>query len=134
MPFKVEWDRYAVAFDLNPGQGALWPHNSPHRIVNADTLNVSYATNHSTLQSEYRKSVYLANRYFRRRWGFPTRSVEEHGVMAYVKTNAYRMCRRVGLDRSRPSFEYRSTLVIDPDAATGVAELQVEARTDFGHN
>lgn len=132
MPFSLEWDRYAVAFDLNPGEGALWPHNSPHRIVNTDTLNVSYATNHSTLQSEHRKSVYLANRFFRRRWKLPVRSVEEHGAVASLKTNAYRLCRRLGLDRSPPSFDYRAKFVIDPNAPLGVKKLESEVRAGFG--
>lgn len=132
MPYQLAWDRFAVAFDLKPGQGALWPQNSPHRVVNADTLNVSLATNHSTIPSEHRKLVYLANRFFRRRCGLPTRSIEENGVWPRVKTNAYRVCRRLGLDRGARSFDYRAALKIDPAAPGGVSKLDAPVRVGFG--
>ena len=131
MPYKREWDTAAVSFDLKPGQGALWPHNSPHRVVNSATLNVSYATNHSTEQSEYRKLIYIANRFFRRRWHLPFRSVEEHGLWPRLKTDAYRVCRRLGLDPTKPTFEYRTTLKLDPLAPAGVSKLADGVRTSF---
>ena len=131
MPFEPDWDAYSVAFDLKPGDGALWPHNSPHRVVNADTLNVSLATNHSTPQSEYRKLIYLANRFFRRRWHIPVRSVAEHGLVPRLKTDAYRVCRRLGMDPGKPSFNYRTVWRIDPAAPGGISRLDGEVRTSF---
>jgi hypothetical protein len=132
MPYKLEWDRFAVVFDLKPGHGALWPQNSPHRVVNADTLNVSLATNHSTVQSEHRKLVYLANRFFHRRCGLPLRSVEERGTWPRVKTNTYRVCRRLGLDQRKRSFDYRAVFRVDPGAPDGVSRLETEIRVGFG--
>jgi len=131
MPFDVAWDAEAVAFDLKPGEGALWPHNSPHRVVNAGTLNVSLATNHSTPQSEYRKLIYLANRFFRRRWHIPARSVAEHGLFPRIKSDAYRVCRRLRMDPTKPSFNYHAVWRIDPAAPLGISRLDGEVRASF---
>ncbi len=131
MPYDRAWDDCAVVYQLEPGDGALWPHNSPHRVVNTDTLNVSLATNHTTKQSEHRKLVYLANRFFRRRWHLPFRSTSEQGSWPRAKVDAYRVCRKLGLDRRKASFDYRATLRIDPHAPGGISRLDEAVRTSF---
>ncbi len=82
MPFDPSFDDLAVVYDLKPGDVASWPHNSPHRVVNTGALNVSLSTNHWTEESEHRKLVYVANRFFRRRVGFPVTSTREDGMWA----------------------------------------------------
>jgi hypothetical protein len=131
MPYERAWDKFAVVYELKPGDGALWPHNSPHRVVNTDTLNVSLATNHMTSQSEHRKLVYLANRFFRRRWHLPFRSINERGPWPRAKIDAYRVCRKLGLDRRKASFDYRASLKIDPHATSGISRLDEAVRTAF---
>jgi hypothetical protein len=131
MPFDLAFDDVAVVYDLEPGDVASWPHNSPHRVVNVDALNVSLSTNHWTQESEHRKLVYTANRFFRRRVGLPMTSTREDGLWAAGKCFAYLVCRRLGLDPTKPSFEYRAKFRVDPAAPLGVAPLQETARTSF---
>jgi hypothetical protein len=131
MPFDPSFDHLAVAYDLKPGDVASWPHNSPHRVVNTDGLNVSLSTNHWTRESEHRKLVYVANRFFRRRVGFPMTSTREDGVWAKGKCLAYLVCRRLGFDKTKPSFQYEAKFRVDPNAPLGVAPLSEPARTSF---
>jgi len=131
VPYERGFDDSAVCYDLKPGEVASWPHNAPHRVVNRGSLNVSLSTNHSTLESERRKLVYLANRFFRNRFGLPVSSIREHGLAADAKCFAYRVCRRLGVERSKPSFEYRAKLRVDPTAPLGVTHLDRAVRTAF---
>jgi hypothetical protein len=131
MPYETWFDQFAVHYDLKPGEVASWPHNSPHRVVNLGNLNVSLSTNHSTPESEHRKLVYLANRFYRRRVGLPTTSTRENGLLANAKCFSYRVCRRLGLDPVKPSFEYRAKFRVDPRAPLGVAPLERAVRTAF---
>lgn len=131
MPFDPAFDDLAVVYDLKPGDVASWPHNSPHRVVNTSALNVSLSTNHWTQESEHRKLVYVANRFFRRRVGLPMVSTREDGAWASVKCFAYRVCRRLGLDKTKPSFQYEAKYRVDPTAPLGIAPLKEAARTSF---
>ena len=42
------FDEHAQVLDLAPGDMATWPRNCPHRVRNADCLNVSFTTEHWT--------------------------------------------------------------------------------------
>ena len=42
--YAPEWDRDGIAYDLEPGMAANWPHLWPHRVDNIDGLNVSMQT------------------------------------------------------------------------------------------
>lgn len=48
MPFEPWFDDHAWVHDLEPGQMLHWPHNYPHRVQNADCMNVSLTTEHWT--------------------------------------------------------------------------------------
>jgi hypothetical protein len=131
MPYDRDFDKHAVYYDLQPGDVASWPHNAPHRVVNDGSLNVSLSTNHGTPESEHRKLVYLANRFFHRRWGLPATSTREEGLVANGKCLAYRAFRKAGLDPVRPTFDYRAKYRVDPLATSGITQLREAARTAF---
>ncbi len=46
--YDPAFDAEAEVFDLAPGDVATWPRNCPHRVRNADCLNVSFTTEHWT--------------------------------------------------------------------------------------
>lgn len=131
MPFDPTFDDAATAYDLNPGDVASWPHNAPHRVVNSGTFNVSLSTNHWTEASEHRKLVYVSNRFFRRRFGIPTRSTREDGLWTRGKCFSYLVCRRLGLDKTKTTFKYEAKYRVDPSAPLGITPLKEASRTAF---
>jgi hypothetical protein len=123
IPYSPEFDRDATLFELNPGDMIWWPHNAPHRIENLDSLNVSLSTRYQTDDSERRKLVYNANRFFRRKLGFRSLSTQETGIACSFKCLAYRMCRKVGLREKATGYVYRTNLRIDPNGIHGLSVL-----------
>jgi hypothetical protein len=101
VPYVAALDSGAEVFDLEPGQWIAWPHNSPHRIANLDSLNVSLVTEHTTPTGQRRSRVYLANRFLRTRLGVRNPSAREDGVVAVAKTVVQRVARKLGLDPVR---------------------------------
>ena len=123
VPFRVDWDKKARVFDLQPGDVISWPQNAPHRVVNVQGLNVSLSTVHETEETDRRKLVYCANRLFRRKYGLGFRATTETGMGSYLKQFAYRAVRRMGLVPPAARRVYLTTLRIDPKAPNGVREL-----------
>ncbi len=122
LPYRREFDRAAIAYDLAPGHWATWPQNAPHRVTNQADLNVSLATEYYTSATQRRQQVYLANRFFRTRLHVRQLSQQETGVRAFLKTVVHRSAHRIGLDplplrRHEPSFR------VDPDAPGGIIPL-----------
>jgi hypothetical protein len=120
LPYQPSFDQHALAFDLKPGDVISWPQNAPHRVTNLGTINVSLSTGLSTIASEQRTLIFLANRFFRRRLGIPVRSTEQAGLAAAVKCFTYRASRRAGLVRTAQRTPYQPKLRIDPEAPLGV--------------
>jgi len=127
VPYSPEFDQYAVACDLNPGDAVWWPQNAPHRIQNSASFNVSLSTRYQTDESERRKLIYNANRFLRRKFGVHSLSVNETGVVSSFKCFTYRVCRRAGLDRNPPGYVYKTNLRVDPTAPLGYSTM-AEAR------
>jgi len=48
LPYASSFDAYAESYVLEPGEMASWPRACPHRVVNEDCVNVSFATEHWT--------------------------------------------------------------------------------------
>ena len=131
VPYSPDFDKDAVVCELNPGDAIWWPHNAPHRITNGDTFNVSLSTRYQTLESERRKLVYNANRFFRRKLGAGDLSVKETGAVNSVKTFTYRLCRRAGLDGNPPGYVYMTKLRIDPTAPLGYTTMAESVKPPF---
>lgn len=122
-PYSPAYELKARAYDLHPGEVLAWPQNSPHRVTNVEGVNVSLSTFHETEDSDRRKLVYCANRLFRRRYHLPFRSTAEAGLLAYLKRQAYRSLRRVGLAETAPRRVYLTNLRTDPRSPTGYSEV-----------
>ncbi len=123
IPYSPDFDKSADVYDLGPGDLVWWPQNAPHRIENLDTLNVSLSTRYHTEDSERRKLVYNANRFFRRRLGFRRLSVNESGIGSSVKCFGYRICRRAGWDNKAEGYVYKTKLRVDPKGSLGMTSL-----------
>lgn len=123
VPYSPIFDSDAVLYELAPGDMVWWPQNAPHRIENLDSLNVSLSTRYQTDQSERRKLVYNANRFFRKRIGLRKLAVRETGIMSSAKCFTYRVCRRLGLRDKTEGYAYRTNLRVDPAAENGISIL-----------
>jgi len=133
VPYSPEFDKDAIAYDLNPGDAIWWPQNAPHRITNSDSFNVSLSTRYQTEDSERRKLVYNANRFLRLKLGLSKLSVKESGLASSAKCFTYRLCRRAGLDRNPPGYVYTTKLRVDPTAACGYSTMPEAKRPPFSH-
>ncbi len=123
LPYENVYDEAAVVYDLAPGQWIAWPQNAPHRITNLDSVNVSLSTEHFTRQSRWRARVYVANRFFRTRLGLRGLSTREEGLAALMKTAAYRLARKAGLDNLQTK-QHIPLMRVDPDSPGGVVALE----------
>jgi hypothetical protein len=131
VPYSAEFDQHAELFDLRPGDAIWWPLNAPHRIENGDSFNVSLSTRYATSESERRKLVYNANRFFRKKFGWAGLSVKETGPICYAKCFTYRLCRNIGLEREVEGYSYMTDLRVDPTAPMGVMELTEPTKPPF---
>lgn len=122
MPYEAWFDDHAEIYDLKAGEMLTWALNGPHRIVNADCVNVSLATEHWT--SEIRR-VYAANYANRllRRAGVrdPARPVSGPGFWARAAIAAGH---KYALNRHA---QYLSTVEFEVDTAAPGSMREVKA-------
>lgn len=126
-----EFDNHAAAYDLDPGDLVWWPQNAPHRIENMDDLNVSLSTRYQTEESERRKLVYNANRFFRKKCGFRHLAVRENGLRPSIKCLAYQLCRRAGMDKDVEGYSYMTNLRVDPNSPSGMRTMSEACKPPF---
>lgn len=124
LDYDADFESAATAIDLHPGQVLAIPHYAPHRVENVSGLNVSLNTELTTLRTQRRNGVRMANRFFSRRMHLPVSSRESTGTAARAKRASYRALRRAGFDRKhvrRPTPD--AQLRIDASAADGVTPI-----------
>ena len=102
--YDPAFDRMAMVFDLEPGQMLTWPLNAPHRVENADCMNVSVTTEHWTPE----------NRRATRRCTWPTPCCGIAWACARASarspglaTGPRRRCRRPGVAAPGPAARRR---------------------------
>ena len=123
VPYRESYDEFANVYDLKPGELLVWPLNAPHRITNAESLNVSLSVPYGTALGERRSELYQANRYFRKRFGLPTRSTEDVGMAPFLKRFGFRAARRLGLTPVTSGRVYMTKLRVDPSSNGGVCPI-----------
>ena len=134
VPYETEFDRYALVYDVEPGQLLTWPQMTPHRVNNLDGLNVSLSTEHKNPRATRRLNVREANHWLRQHVGCCCSGTDPDGLAAHAKqtlARTVRLCRR--LQGAQPeSFTYTKTFKVDPSAPGGIvtdddAASEVEA-------
>jgi len=130
LEFHPEWDKFAVSYDLEPGEMVTWPQHTPHRVVNTGGVNVSLSTEHMTRAAARRNNIYLANRHFRQILPGRYRSTKLNGWRPALKEFALRAVRRLPLlaPKEPIGFQYPITFEVDLDAPFCVR--QFEAKTE----
>lgn len=102
--YEPSFDDGAGVYTLTPGQFIHWPQNSPHRVVNLDSYNVSLNTEFNTTQSLRKEHIYCWHRFLRLRgWLSERPSTAEQGLRAFLKATALRITRKLGL--WQPAFK-----------------------------
>ncbi|HWJ11939.1 MAG TPA: hypothetical protein VNS46_21330 [Nocardioides sp.] len=123
LPYDRSYDEHADVLDLEPGQAAWWPQNSPHRVENLDGLNVSLSTEHWTADSLRREHVWTANHYLRTTARRIPRSTRERGVVPAAKVATMRLGRRTGLLSVGQRRAPEPSFSVAPAAPDGVGPL-----------
>lgn len=66
LPYRKSHDDEATVYDLTPGKGLTWPQFLPHRVQNADCMNVSLSCEYMTLNSLIRANAIYTDGLLRR--------------------------------------------------------------------
>ena len=127
VPYDPDFDKYALVYDVHPGQLVTWPQHTPHRVTNLDGLNVSLSTEHKNPRARRRINVHLANQFLRRKFGFASLATDVDGPVAHVKQMLSRALRYSDRLRGaqRKQFTYPISFVVDPSAPGGIRLLDV---------
>ena len=120
--YDPAFDKDATVFDLHPGQMLHWPLNAPHRIVNADCLNVSFTTEHFTDDIRRQYYVNYANGILRNRFGRSNLSRRTDGPAYWSKLMLSAAYKLSGAKKKR-SQVFKVDFAVDPDAPRGVRSI-----------
>ncbi|SOB89132.1 cupin-like domain-containing protein [Stappia indica] len=97
--YDPSYDAAATVIDLTPGTALFWPLNWPHRVVNADSLNVSATVEYHTPKTRRHFAVNYANGVLRHGLGVTPRSRAIGGAGFWGKAAFAYACRKSGLAR-----------------------------------
>lgn len=121
VPYDPSWDKYALVYDVEPGQLLTWPQLAPHRVENTEGLCVSLSTEHKNPRARRRLNVHTGNYVMRKRFGWPCKSIAVDGFAAHAKQFFARLDRYAGklFGKEKEQWTYPITFVLDPSAPDG---------------
>ena len=122
LPYTQEFEAEATVLELQPGQAATWPLNSPHRVDNR-TFCVSVTTEYSTRESAMKNAAMMTNSAMRRYLKLNPLYERDGAIARRLKSVAGRVIRRTPLapDTTQPDLV---TFKIDPDTPGFVVDTQ----------
>lgn len=119
LPYEPWFDEHAQVIDLEPGRMLHWPLNCPHRIVNADCLNVSFTTEHWTNELRDAYAVNYANGILRRKLGASRLPRPRSGPGLYARIGLAAAWKLAGLQKRR-EHRFKIDFKVDPTAPWSV--------------
>ena len=123
LDYQPWFDEHAQVIDLEPGRMLHWPLNCPHRIVNADCLNVSFTTEHWTDELRNAYAVNYANGVLRRGLGAgAVLSRPSSGPGLYARMGLAAAWKYAGLQKRR-SQTFKVDFRVDPSAPCSVRPI-----------
>ncbi|MGB6229276.1 MAG: hypothetical protein WBF53_04015 [Litorimonas sp.] len=96
LPYTQDFERDATVLELQPGDGATWPLNAPHRVDN-QTFCVSVTTEYSTAESIIKNSAMVTNAVLRRYMRLSPLYERDGAVSRRVKSVAGRVLKKTPL-------------------------------------
>ncbi len=85
LTFEQGFEAAAQVIEMHPGMALTWPQNAPHRVENADCLNVSLSCEFMTLPALVRANALYTNGQLRRRFGLRPSLPGKPGPAAFGK-------------------------------------------------
>jgi hypothetical protein len=122
LKYDEGFDKEAIVYDLQPGQMLHWPLNAPHRIVNADCVNVSFTTEHFTPDIRRTYFVNYANGVLRNRLGISNLSQGITGPAYWGKFLVGAAYKVSGAKKKRAQV-FKIDFAVDPKAPRGVRSI-----------
>jgi len=122
LPYDPSFDEAAQSFELGPGDWATWPRNAPHRVRNADCVNVSFTTEHWTDDLRAGYAVDYANGLLRPLFGERDLSRATRGPAFWGKfaiAAAHKGWRKLKAQKMPLTIDFR----VDPGAAQGFSDV-----------
>lgn len=77
LPYKHAFDKGARVFDLTPGKAITWPQLSPHRIQNANCVNVSLSCEFMTMKALVNANAIYTNSFLRKNLRLSPKAVND---------------------------------------------------------
>lgn len=96
LPYTTAFEEHSTVLRLQPGQGATWPLNAPHRVDN-ETFCVSVTTEYSTTESAMKSAAMMSNATLRRYFGMNPLYERDGAVARRLKSVAGRVIRKTPL-------------------------------------
>lgn len=127
IPYNKSFDKHAEIFDLEPGQALHWPLNGPHRIENADCLNISVTTEHWTKEIRNSYAVNYANGVLRRGLGLKTMAAQPKGLHVYPKAALTLVHKKLNLGKSTKVVR-KVDFKVNPSAPKGIMDIPAYAK------
>jgi hypothetical protein len=123
LPYESSYDAAAKSFELEPGDWTTWPRNAPHRVRNADCVNISFTTEHWTNELRAGYAVDYANGLLRPLMGGRDLPRETSGPAFWGKfavTAAHKGWRKLARQTAVPmTIDFR----VDPLATQGFTDV-----------
>ena len=123
LTYEAWFEKYAVTYDLEPGDMMFWPLNMPHRVDNHDVLNVSMTLEWFTPEIRRTHMVTMANAILRHKLGITPKSRDIHGAAFWTKAILQKALRNTGWIKRESRARKPATFRPDPHQPEGIIEL-----------
>lgn len=124
--YHPSFDDEADVFELNPGDMTHWPLNGPHRVVNADCVNVSFTTEHWTDDLRAQYATAYANGLLRQALGLSDLSRRTSGLAFNAKL-ALAGAHKYVVGRRSKKLQFEVDFRVDPHASAGLRDIPATA-------
>lgn len=104
LPYTASFEDHSTVLRLQPGDGATWPLNAPHRVDN-ETFCVSVTTEYSTPESAMKSAAMMSNATLRRYLGLTPLYENDGPVARRLKSIAGRVIRKTPLAKNNTSAD-----------------------------
>lgn len=98
LPFKDDFDGNSRIIDLEPGMGLTWPQNAPHRVQNADSVNVSLSCEYMTVPALIKANAIYMNGVLRKQYGLKPQRASSVTPSTFGKAMLARIVKQVKRD------------------------------------
>ena len=104
IPYKPDFDAGAQIIDLQPGQMVSWAQNAPHKVENANDMNVSLSFEYMTPVAIARANAVYANAWLRKTLGYNATLEPNPTVIWPAKIALARILKKLKpVDRDKPA-------------------------------